>query len=76
MMLMMIITIIIIIILMIIIINNKSHLMAAGCQNMRNRNLSLLARRHLKLKSIAIGHASAFAYGKPRITNQVKPCPC
>ncbi|KAK9868225.1 hypothetical protein WJX84_006513 [Apatococcus fuscideae] len=42
----------------------------SSCQNMRNRNLSLLARRNLKLRSIAIGHASAYAYGKPRITNQ------
>ena len=42
---------------------------------MRNRNLSLLARRDLRLKSIAIGHASVFAYGKPRITNQVALLP-
>ncbi|KAK9820134.1 hypothetical protein WJX72_006463 [[Myrmecia] bisecta] len=42
----------------------------SGCQNVRNRNLAILARSDLKLTSLAIGHTSACAYGKPRITNQ------
>ncbi|KAK9802590.1 hypothetical protein WJX73_009243 [Symbiochloris irregularis] len=42
----------------------------SGCQNVRNRNVTILARSSLRLRSLCIGHASTMAYGKPRITNQ------
>lgn len=47
--------------------------LVSGCQNVRNRNLAILSRSRLKMHSLAVGHVSAASYGKPRITNQVKP---
>ena len=41
------------------------------CENVRNRNLAVLAASDLKLTSITVGHAATLAYGKPRITNSV-----
>ncbi|DBA97456.1 TPA: hypothetical protein ACH3X1_015172 [Trebouxia sp. C0004] len=42
----------------------------SGCQNVRNRNLAILSKSGLNLKTLTIGHASPISYGKPRITNQ------
>lgn len=43
----------------------------AGCQNVRNRNMSVLVRGNLRLRALYIGQATQQVYGKPRITNQV-----
>lgn len=48
-------------------------LACAGCQNVRNRNLAILSRSGLKISSLVIGHTALISYGKPRITNQVRP---
>lgn len=48
------------------------YIVCAGCQNVRNRNVTILARSSLKLRSLSIGHSSTMAYGKPRITNQAR----
>lgn len=53
----------------------KLVVVLAGCQNVRNRNVIILARSQLKLRSLAVGHSSANAYGKPRVTNQVAAAP-
>ena len=47
------------------------ELLAAGCQNVRNRNIIILARMDVKIKSLTLGHAGSAVHGKPRITNQV-----
>ena len=44
----------------------------SACENVRNRNMAILASSQLKLKKIAIGHAAMLAHGKPRITNSVR----
>jgi hypothetical protein len=43
----------------------------AACQNVRNRNLSILGRSPLRVKALFIGQACVSTYGKPRITNSV-----
>lgn len=44
----------------------------SACENVRNRNIAILAASRLKLKSVSIGHVATLAYGKPRITNSVR----
>ena len=39
---------------------------------MRNRNIIILARMEVKIKSLTLGHAGSAVHGKPRITNQVR----
>ena len=48
------------------------ELLPAGCQNVRNRNIIILARMDVKIKSLTLGHAGSAVHGKPRITNQVR----
>ena len=45
---------------------------AAGCSDIRNRNMQLLARSSLKLQSLIVGHGAALTATKPRITNLVR----
>ena len=52
--------------------NMTSTCLPSGCQNVRNRNVIILAKSELRLQSISIGHSSSMAYGKPRVTNQVR----
>ena len=49
----------------------ERQLPGAGCQNVRNRNIVILARMGVKIQSLTLGHAGSAVYGKPRITNQV-----
>ena len=39
---------------------------------MRNRNIIILARMHVKLISLTLGNAASADFGKPRITNQAR----
>lgn len=48
----------------------------SACENVRNRNMAILAASHLKLRKIAIGHVAMLAQGKPRITNSVSRQGC
>eukprot|EP00884_Botryococcus_braunii_P004619 jgi/Botrbrau1/14158/Bobra.182_3s0098.1 len=46
----------------------------SACQNVRNRNLSILGRSGLRLQALYIGQATNSTYGKPRITNSAMTC--
>ena len=41
------------------------------CEQLRNRNLHVLATSNLKIKKLVIGHTIQGAFGKPRVTNKV-----
>ena len=48
----------------------------AGCADLRNRSLELLARSNLKLQELVVGRNAMLPHNKPRITNLVRPLSC